>query len=129
LPFLKGLIDGALTRLIVLASEYRGQSGFEVIDQLVHRIVKTARAARREFDGNWLFRIDKIVDIDPVQRTGLCHCLCGQHGLDGILHAGALGTDYEQVESGLVHLRSKPDRFDRAALTDQPVDQLQLCRR
>ena len=126
--FWNDFVDGGLAPLIILALEHRGQSRFEIVDQFVHRVVKIARAARRKFDGDRLVRIGEIIDIDPVGRAGLCRRLSGQHGLDGVLHAGAVGTDHKQVEAGLADLHSKPDRFDSAGLADKPVDRLQLCR-
>ena len=113
-----------MTRLIILALERRRQSGFEIIDQLVHRAMKIACTSCRKFNGNWFVCIGEIVDIDPVGRAGLFRRFFRQHVLDGVLHAGSVGTDHKEVESGLVNLRSEPDRFEGAGLADEPVDWL-----
>ena len=129
LLFLERLVDGAAPGLIVLALEDRGQSGLEIVDQLMHRVVKGACTTGRQLDGDRPFGIDEIVDIDPVGRARPCARLFGQHGLDRVLHAGAVGADDKQIEAGLADLGAKPDRFERARLADQAVDRLQLRRR
>ena len=49
--------------------------------------------------------------------------------LDGVLHAGAVGADDKEIETGLADLRAKSDRFEGARLADKSVDRLQFCRR
>jgi hypothetical protein len=51
--------------------------------------------------------------MDPVGRTRLPRHLRSQHGFDGIVHAGAVRTNYEEIETDAAHSRPKSDRVNR----------------
>ena len=123
---LEGLINGAATGLVVLALEYRRQRRIEVVNQLVHCLLKSAGAARGKFDGDRLVGIDEIIDIDPIRRARLRRRLFGQHGLDRVLHTRAMRADDEQVEAGLINTCTEADSLEGALLSDQTVDRFKL---
>ena len=126
LLLLELFVDGAATRLVVLALERRRGRGLQILDKLVHCFLEAGRAPRGEFDRDRPVGLHEIIDVDPIGRSWARSCFLSQHFLDGIPHPNARPSDDEEVEARIVDLRAELHRLERTRLPDHPIDRVEL---
>jgi hypothetical protein len=120
------LVDGAAPHLVVFALEQRRQDASELIERGHHALGQHPCPAMRELQRARPIGIIEVVDIGPVGRRGGLGSLRPEVGLHRRGLAGGRWAQHEDVEVVALDVGAELDGFQRAILTDQLSDRVQL---
>ena len=122
----KAVVNLSSPGLIVFTFE-RGRYGLtQLIDRFDHILGERLGATTRHANSIRSIEVVEVVDVDPIVNRRRFLVLLLQIGLNGGCLAGRCWPQHKDIKVVGVHAGAELNRFQRAILTDQSGDRLQL---